>query len=186
MSFYFRPYLWYKFLNSLFLGLTIGAIFILYTPLEPSVFSLGGIVLAIGLLLVAKLYEKMMNLRVFFGVTLFIEGVTLMGIISFLIFRYDYHNILFIYMAYQVTFLFGSYLIRMETLILKRTKALSLADVAKQKGYLYGLVLAYGIYQSLSFYGIDDKQIQVYDLYLFLCLLQIGIIVFVVKSFRFR
>ena len=29
----------YKFLNSLFLGLSVGAVFVLYTPLSPAVFS---------------------------------------------------------------------------------------------------------------------------------------------------
>ena len=32
----------YKFLNSLFLGLSVGAVFVLYTPLSPAVFSAGG------------------------------------------------------------------------------------------------------------------------------------------------
>jgi len=31
----------YKFFNSLSLGLSVGAIFTIYTPLEPSVYSLG-------------------------------------------------------------------------------------------------------------------------------------------------
>ena len=38
----------YKFLNSLFLGLSVGAVFVLYTPLSPAVFSAGGIGLALG------------------------------------------------------------------------------------------------------------------------------------------
>ena len=180
-----RPYLWYKFLNSLFLGLSVGAVFTLYTPLEPFVFSIGGIVLALGLLGVAKAYERMMNLRRFIQVTLLVESVTLMLVMSFLIFKYHYSNVLFIYGSYQLTFMFGSYLIRMETLLLKRTKTLSLADIAKQKGYLWGMVLSYLFYQFLASYGIEEKQMQVYGMYWFLCLLQIGIIFFVVKSFRF-
>ena len=35
----------YKFFNSLFLGLSVGAIFTLYAPLEPSIYSLGGVFL---------------------------------------------------------------------------------------------------------------------------------------------
>ena len=84
-----------------------------------------------------------------------------------------------------MTFIFGSYLMRMETLLLKRIKTLSLADIAKQKGYLWGMVLSYLFYQLLASYGIKEKQIQVYGMYIFLCLLQIGIIFSVVKSFRF-
>jgi len=37
----------YKFTNSMFTGLSIGAIFTIYKPLSPIVFSIGGIVLAI-------------------------------------------------------------------------------------------------------------------------------------------
>ena len=33
----------YKFLNSLFIGFSVGAVFVLYTPLSPAVFSAGGI-----------------------------------------------------------------------------------------------------------------------------------------------
>ena len=181
----FFYYFWYKFLNSLFAGLSIGAVFVLYTPLKPSIFSIGGVLLALALLWVAKAYEKMLNLRVFFWVTLFIEGVTLILIISFLVFKYHYSNIVFVYALYQLTFVFGGYLIRMETLALKSAKALGLVDVVKQKGYLLGMALSYLIYELLSFYGIEDKQIQVYGMYWFLCLLQMGIIFFVVKSFRF-
>ncbi len=66
----FRPYVWYKLLNSLFFGLSTGSVFILYAPLKPSIYSLGGIVLALGLLVVAKWYERMMNRRVFFAIAL--------------------------------------------------------------------------------------------------------------------
>ena len=50
----------YKFFNSLFLGVSIGAIFTLYVPLEPSIYSLGGVILAMGMLLVARLYHYIM------------------------------------------------------------------------------------------------------------------------------
>ena len=186
MQLAFRTYLWYKIVNSLFFGLTVGSIFILYTPLEPSVFSLGGIALAIGLYIVAKVYEKMMNLLVFYRVTLLVELITLVMIGAFLIWKYNYMDALFIYSAYQVTFVFGNYLVRMETLALKRTKLLSFADVLKQKGYLIGMVLSYVFYKSVEYMGISDKQEQVYYLHFGLLLLQIAIIGLVFKSFRVR
>ena len=80
-----RPYLWYKLFNSLFFGLAVGSVFVLYTPLEPSIFSLGGIGLALGLLVVAKVYEKMMNLLVFYRVTLFVEVLSFVIVVAFLI-----------------------------------------------------------------------------------------------------
>lgn len=81
-----RHYLEYKFLNSLFFGLSTGSIFILYTPLEPSIYSLGGIFLAIGLLLVAKYYDQMMRHSVFFGITIFVEGIVLLMVLYFYFF----------------------------------------------------------------------------------------------------
>ena len=50
----------YKFLNSLFLGLSVGAVFVLYTPLSPAVFSAGGIGLASGTLIVATQYRRIL------------------------------------------------------------------------------------------------------------------------------
>ena len=48
----------YKFLNSLFMGTSIGCIFTIYMPLEPSIYSIGGIVLALGSILIATQYAK--------------------------------------------------------------------------------------------------------------------------------
>lgn len=181
-----RPYLWYKLLNSLFFGLAVGSVFVLYTPLEPSVFSLGGIGLAVGLLVVAKAYEKMMNLLVFYRITLLVEFLALLIVVSFLIFQYSYTNVLFIYISYQFTFVFGNYLMRIETLALKRTVLLSFADVVKQKGYLAGMVLSYVFYKSIEYFGVLDKQSQVYCLHIGLLAVQIVIIYCVFKAFRSR
>ena len=181
-----RAYLWYKLLNSLFFGLSVGSIFILYTPLEPSVFSLGGILLAIGLLLVAKFYEKMMNLLVFYRITLLVEFVALFIVVSFLVFQYNYINVLFIYASYQLTFMFGGYLVRMETLLLKKTALLSFADILKQKGYLLGMILSYLFYKIVEFYGVLDKEMQVYILHVGLLLLQVVIVLVVFRAFTRR
>jgi len=186
MKLHVRAYLWYKLLNSLFFGLSVGSIFVLYTPLEPSVFSLGGIVLALGMLFVAKFYEKMMHLLVFYRVSVLVEIIPLLIIFSFLLFKYHYFNALFIYASYQVTFMFGGYLVRIETLLLKKTALLSFADVLKQKGYLAGMVLSYAFYKVLELYGIVDKQTQVYALHVSLLLLQIVILYLLFKAFSKR
>ena len=65
-------FLIYKLFNSLFTGLSIGMLFTIYKPLDPSVYSLGGMALAILMLLLAKLYDRLLNINSFFNVfTLF-------------------------------------------------------------------------------------------------------------------
>lgn len=43
-----RFYLLYKLLNALFLGCSLGSVFIIYAPLNPKIYSIGGITLALG------------------------------------------------------------------------------------------------------------------------------------------
>ena len=161
----------------------MGSIFILYTPLEPSIFSLGGIFLAIGMLVLAKFYSKIMNIEAFFYITLFVELVVFAFVVAFLILNYSYMSALLVYLGYQVTFVFGSYLVRMETIALKKTAIISLADIMKQKGYLAGLVLSYFFYKFLEYIDINDKQIQVYDLHIGLLILELSIIYMIFVAF---
>lgn len=161
----------------------MGSIFVLYTPLEPSIYSLGGIFLAIGMLVVAKFYNKIMNIEAFFYITLLVEVVVLAFICAFLILNYSYMSALLVYLGYQITFVFGSYLVRMETIALRRTEFISFADVMKQKGYLVGLVLSYLFYKLLDYINITDKQVQVYDLHIGLLALEVVIVVMIFRSF---
>ncbi len=180
-----REFLKYKLLNSAFLGLSVGSIFILYAPLMPSVYSVGGIVLAFAMLLLAKLYYKILNINYFYRISLFVEFVLLFLVSYFLIFSYSYTTALIFYIGYQVTFTFGSYLIRAETLFLKKAKALELVDVAKQKGYLLGMFLAYVFYELIEyFFSIVDKQAQVYTMHFLLLAFQFLIIHYLLKSFK--
>jgi len=179
-----RAYIWYKFLNSLFFGVSVGSIFILYTPLEPSIYSLGGIFLALSMLFLAKWYDVMMNLKVFYKVTLLVEMIVLIFVGLFLVLNYSYMTALSVYVGYQITFVFGNYLVRMETIALKKTQLLSFADVAKQKGYLFGMIISYLFYKFLEYLNIVDKKIQVYDLHVGLLLLQICIVILVIKAFK--
>jgi len=110
-------YLRYKFLNSLFLGLSVGAIFTIYAPLKPSIYSIGGIALAIGMLFIARLYHKILTISWFYRISLLVELVLLVVIVVFLIRPYTYQTALLVYLGYQLTFVFGSYLVRAETLI---------------------------------------------------------------------
>jgi len=159
---------------------------VVYTPLKPSIFSLGGIALALGTLAVAKYYEKIMNIRYFYYINMFVELTVLGFVMLFLILKYSYISALAVYLGYQLTFIFGSYLVRMETITLKRAVLLSFVDVMKQKGYLLGLVISYIFYKILDYMGVSDKQTQVYDLHYILLVLEIVIIFLVYNSFKKR
>jgi hypothetical protein len=174
----------YKFFNSLFLGLSVGAIFTLYTPLEPSIYSLGGVILAIGMLLVARLYHHILNAECFFRISLFVELILLLAMLYFLYASYTYQTALLLYVGYQVTFLFGSYLIRAETLLLQTDTLLTKVDTAKQLGYLFGMGVSYIIYKLFAHYGIDNPQEQVYDLHYLLITIEIVVIALIIKSFK--
>lgn len=180
-----REFLKYKFLNSLFLGLSVGSIFILYTPLMPSLYSIGGVLLALGMLIVAKLYYKILNIDYFYRISLFIELLLFGVILFFLIFSYSYMTALVIYIGYQITFTFGSYLIRAETLFLKKTKTIEWVDVTKQKGYLAGMIISYLFYALLeNVYYVNDKQEQVYAMHFLLLGVEILIMYYLIHSFR--
>ncbi|HFS84990.1 MAG TPA: hypothetical protein ENK72_00005, partial [Epsilonproteobacteria bacterium] len=91
---------------------------------------------------------------------------------------------LIIYIGYQLTFVFGSYLVRIETLLLKEEQTLKALDTAKQLGYLVGMGVSYLFYQLLSHYAITENQEQVYYLHYLLLLNEIAVIVWIFRSFR--
>jgi hypothetical protein len=174
----------YKFFNSLFLGLSVGAIFTLYTPLEPSIYSLGGVFLALAMLLVARLYNHILNALWFFRISLFVEVVLLFAILYFLYTSYSYQTALLMYTGYQITFIFGSYLIRAETLLLKTDELLTRLDTAKQLGYLLGMGISYVFYKIVKANGIESNQAQVYDLHFLLLGIEVMVIILILKSFK--
>ncbi|SNZ11789.1 hypothetical protein SAMN06265182_2121 [Persephonella hydrogeniphila] len=184
---YPRRYFWYKFFNSLFTGLSIGSIFTIYAPLKPSIYSIGGILLAIGMLIVAKFYEKLMTMKIFFLISLFVEFVILVLISYFLVNPYTYSTALFVYAGYQITFVFGSYIVRTETLFLKKKKLLSWLDMFKQSGYLLGLAVSFVFYKILeNFFSIITNQEKIYNLHFFLLFVEILIIITLIRSFKIR
>ncbi len=184
---YPKKYFIYKFFNSTFTGLSVGSIFTIYASLKPSIFSLGGVLLAIGMLIVAKFYEKLITLTKFFFISLFVEIVMLVLILLFLIKPYTYTTALLVYAGYQLTFVFGSYLVRAETLFLRKKRFLSLVDIYKQVGYLAGLVISFFFYKGLEFFfNVTTNQEKVYLLHFLLLLVEILIILFLIKSFKIR
>lgn len=174
----------YKFFNSLFLGLSVGAIFTLYAPLEPSIYSIGGVFLAMGMLIVARFYHTILNAEWFFRISLFVETVLLLAMLYFMFASYHYQTALLLYIGYQVTFVFGNYLIRAETLLLKTDTLLTKLDTVKQIGYLLGMGASYIFYKILTHYGIENHQEQVYDLHFLLIAVESIVIVLIFKSFR--
>ena len=175
----------YKFLNSLFMGLSIGSIFTIYTPLEPSVYSIGGIALALGMLLVATQYHKILTIKYFYRISLLVEIIILGVVISFLIFSYSYKIAMLVYLGYQITFVFGSYLVRGETLILSQDKLLKAVDIAKQSGYLSGLLFSYLFYEFVDyFFALTDNQSQVFYLHYPLLVIEVLVILSLIFSFR--
>ena len=71
-----KPFLTYKLLNSSFTGLSIGILMTIYEPIndyDVSSYSVGGMILAIGMLLVAKFYDKLLNIRSFFKISILVE-----------------------------------------------------------------------------------------------------------------
>jgi len=167
--------------------LSIGSIFTIYAPLKPSVHSVGGVLLAVGMLIVAKFYEKLMTLRIFFFIALFVELIILILVFYFLIRPYTYSTALFVYAGYQLTFVFGSYLVRTETLFLRKKKLLSLVDMYRQAGYLVGLVVSFIFYRSLeAFFMVKTNQEKVYDIHFILLFVEVLIIVLLIRSFRIR
>lgn len=175
----------YKFLNSLFLGLSVGAVFILYTPLSPAIFSAGGIGLALGTLMVATQYRRILAPGWFFRLSLLVELITLSGVAAVLILPLELPLALFVYIGYQLTFSLGSYLVRCETLLMVSIEQLRKLDMAKQAGYLLGMAGAWGIYAGLEqFAGIDGRAEQVISLHWVLVVIETLVLVSLWNAFN--
>jgi hypothetical protein len=180
-----KNFLIYKLLNSSFTGLAIGIIVTIYEPLDPEVYSVGGMVLAGGMLVIAKFYERLLNIKSFYRISLLVEAVMLLTVSSFLVLEFSLTSALLIYCGYQLTFIFGGYLVRAETLVAHRKEFLSKIDVNKQIGYLVGLGASFLFYKVLDMgLEIADPKEQIILLHYFLILLQSIILMLVISSFK--
>lgn len=184
MNINFRSYLNYKFLNSVFNGAVLGSVFTIYALLEPSLFSVGGIIVAIGVFVVAKLYSYFMNIKRFFEISLFTECLTFAMVIIVLVLSKGYFVSIAYFWFYQAIFIFGTYLVRAESYFLNKISFLSMIDRVKQKGYIVGLGLSYIFYETLKLYGQNDTWKQVWNLYIFLLIIQLLIMFYLFKAFR--
>ena len=181
-----KAFLNYKLFNSLFTGLSIGVFFTIYQPIkDQSIYSIGGMILALGMLILAKFYDKILNTISFFVISVFVEIIIIITLIIFLLFQYSLFSALLIYCGYQLTFIFGGYLVRAETLVAKEKIFLSKIDINKQIGYLLGLAASYIFYKTLELgFSIADPKVQIIILHYFLTSLQLMIIIFLFKSFK--
>ena len=81
--------------------------------------------------------------------------------------------------------MFGSYLVRGETLLLKKDRILTLVDISKQFGYLVGLAVSYLFYNFIEYqFNIIDNQSQVFYIHYFLLIIELLVIIFLIKSFE--
>jgi hypothetical protein len=180
-----KNFLIYKLLNSSFTGLSIGILFKIYEPLDPEIYSIGGMVLAVAMIVIAKFYEKLLNIQSFYRISLFVEAVMLLTVISFLVLGYSLTSALVIYCGYQLTFIFGGYLVRAETLVTHRKELLSKIDMLKQTGYLVGLGASFLFYKVLDMgLEITVPNDQIIVLHYVLILLQTIILLLVISSFK--
>lgn len=183
MNLLFRPYLRYKFLNALFTGIVGGSIFTIYASLSPSIFSIGGILLALGMMGMAYLYHRLMRMEYFFRFSLVSELIMLGMVAYFLLFSSQPLTALVIYGAYQLSFILGGYLARAETHFAQKARIMGWIDIAKQQGHMSGLALSYGFYTLLGHFKITDAAAQVYLLHWLLFPLEGLIVVLLIRSF---
>ena len=181
-----KYFLIYKLLNSLFTGFSIGMLFTIYQPLsDPSIYSLGGIFLAGSMLVVARYYERLLNINSFFIISIIVELIIFLTIIILIFLKYNLTSALLIYIGYQLTFIFGGYLVRAETLVAKNRSFLGKIDVNKQIGYLIGIFASFIFYKLIEIeFNISDAKEQIYILHYPLLVLQLIIIITLINSFK--
>lgn len=181
----YRNYIYYKFFNSLFLGIGIGSYISQYTPIKISEIAILGIIFSVLSILIARLYTKIMFQKYFFIILLFVEFVMLFWMTFFLLFEFSYKIALLIYISRSITFLFGDYLGRAETHLIQRKQIFSFIDINRQMGMIVGMIIAVIFYYILEkIYLISDNQSKVYYIHFFLYIIEFIIIYLLVKSFR--
>jgi len=139
------------------------------------------------MLIIAKFYEKLLNIRKFFQISIGVEVIMLITLLVFMSLKYTFSSALLVYIGYQFTFIFGGYLVRAETLVAQDKELLGKIDVNKQLGYLIGLGASFLFYKTLE-YGFDvaEAKTQINILHYFLVALQSLIILVLANSFSWK
>lgn len=183
-----KPYIQYKFVNSVFTGLSAGAVFVIYGILEPSIFSVGGILLAVGTFWIAKYYSSLMKLQAYYWTTLGTEIIILLAALLVLILPKSEFLALAYYSLLNLVFIFGTYLMRFESTYFRNNRVLTAIDSAKQIGQLVGLALSWLFYESLKLLtssgGTEASWDQVYKLHWIIVAVQLLTFIFCLRSFK--
>ncbi len=137
------------------------------------------------MLLLALFYKQLLNIKSFFKISILVEILMMISLIIFLIYKISFFSALIIYCLYQLTFVFGGYLVRAETLVANEKEYLGKIDVFKQIGYLIGLIFSYIVYKSLEhILHISDINEQVESLHYPLIIVQLMVIASLFLSFN--
>ena len=180
-----KIFITYKFINTMFMGIAIGSYVTQYKPIKIDDYPIMGIIFAILTISIASLYKRIMKIDYFFKFLLIVESIMLIWIIFFLIYPYSYQVALLIYIARSITFLFGDFLGRAETIFLNKTEILSSIDIFKQLGNISGMIFSVLFYKWIEqIYLISDNESKVYYIHFLLVILQVIIIFLVFKSFQ--
>jgi putative membrane protein len=180
-----KTFITYKFINTMFMGIAIGSYVTQYKPIKIDDYPIMGIIFAFLTIGIASLYKRIMKIDYFFKFLLTVELIMLVWIIFFLVYPYSYQVALLIYIARSITFLFGDFLGRAETIFLNKTEILSSIDIFKQIGNISGMILSVLFYKWIEeTYLISDNESKVYYIHFILASLQVIIIFLVFKSFR--
>ena len=116
-----------------------------------------------------------------------VELIMLITVLIFILLKTNFLSALLIYAGYQLTFIFGGYLVRAETLVAEDKKLLKHIDISKQLGYLLGLGVSFLFYKTLEYgFNISEAEVQIRILHYFLVFLQSAIILFLVNSFSWK
>lgn len=178
-----KPFIGYKATNAFFQGVWGTAYVGLMTPLPPEVFSAGGIGFSIGTWLVALGYSKLFNLTAFFFISLGVELVAFISVIAILIYPEGFALAAGIYLGFQLALIFGSYLGRLETLVVAKQRLKHL-DIGKSIGALLGLAFAAAFYQfARSWLNTDDSTSIVQFIHYPLLIVQAANVVLLLISF---
>ena len=180
-----KSFISYKFINTMFFGISIGSYVTQYKPIKIEDFPVMGIAFSVLTIPIALLYKRIMTIDYFFMILLLVETIMLFWMIFFLLDPFSYSVALLIYISRNVIFLFGDFLGRAETLFLKKTNILSKIDILKQVGGILGMILSVIFYKWIeTSFLIFDNQTKVYYIHYLLLFLQIIIIFLVIRSFK--
>ncbi len=178
-----RPFIGYKATNAFFQGVWGTAYVGLMTPLPPEVFSAGGIGFSLGTWLVALGYSRLLNLSAFFRISLGVELIALISVLAILIYPEGFGLAAGIYLGFQLALIFGSYLGRLETLVVAKDNLKHL-DIGKSIGALLGLAFAAAFYQvARTWLNTDESTSLIHFIHFPLLLVQAANVALLLAAF---